>query len=419
MREITICYPSKKIGGAQLLFARVAKELIKREYKIVIIDYKDGFINSYLSNQSFTFIEYSDKIILQNKTTFLVALDFWIKLRNRFDLNNETKFIFWDLHPLNLIATFNFSRIYLPLPTNVIRILITIIEPFRRKKIRKFLCCGIVNGGIKFMSIRNYYENKFFFNLKFNDREIDFLPISIPESKTRNVKKVKSDMLNIAFISRFDKEKTRTFISFIRELEHNLKRNEAISKKICLHIIGEGEKEVLLRNILKSSSLEYRFLGRLSGENLDEYLIENINLGIGMGTTAIEFSKIRIPFILLPGAVKENLFQKSNLKYMFFHESAGYQVSVSRFSEKNSKIYNIKDLIRLFSEVDCNEKFDKIGQDGYKFYLKEYSFNSIINKLIDIDRNCTFTYKDIIKSSVLSLSVLEFILLFIKRFVKN
>jgi hypothetical protein len=48
-------YPSTNIGGAQLLFARIAERLIKDDIEILIIEHEKSFITKYLSDRDLIF----------------------------------------------------------------------------------------------------------------------------------------------------------------------------------------------------------------------------------------------------------------------------------------------------------------------------------------------------------------------------
>ena len=51
-KSITFLYPSKNIGGAQLLFARLANHIsTKTQTKVQVVDYVDGFLKEYLKDK--------------------------------------------------------------------------------------------------------------------------------------------------------------------------------------------------------------------------------------------------------------------------------------------------------------------------------------------------------------------------------
>ena len=62
IKKIAFFYPVKYIGGAQLLFARLAAFFLLQKKEVVIIDYADGFILEYLKERNLnpTFIKYED-----------------------------------------------------------------------------------------------------------------------------------------------------------------------------------------------------------------------------------------------------------------------------------------------------------------------------------------------------------------------
>ena len=50
--HFVFCFPYRGSGGVPLLFLRLAKELSKQNYKITLIDYKDGFMTENIPKKT-------------------------------------------------------------------------------------------------------------------------------------------------------------------------------------------------------------------------------------------------------------------------------------------------------------------------------------------------------------------------------
>lgn len=416
-KKILFCYPSRSIGGAQLLFARLASMLIQKGYDIAVIDYNDGFVYNFLKKHNVEFIEFKDRVFLECDYFFIVSLDFWPYLIDRIIPSEKSQFLFWDLHPFNLVSTTKFAYIYLNLPVKLVKAFLGLTDFKRRIKIKRFLEEGINNNGIVFMAYSNANIIKQIFKFRESLESVKFLPIALP-SVDSNAFTSYNERVDVGFISRLESDKVRSFLIFLKELNKAINLKE-LKKKIVFHIIGCGKAESELISEIKKYGFSYIYLGKIHGSDLDSYLVDNIDLGIGMGTTALEFSKLKIPFLLLEGGVKENIFNNWNGKYIYFHNVFGNEVSVTSYGSRNNKFILISDIVNLLTCDDTNMKLKEYGELCYNHFKENHSLDVLLKNVLNISELNTFTIKNIRHSKILKLTMIEIIVKNLKIFLKS
>lgn len=104
IQNIVFYYPSKIIGGAELLFIRNAIKLsIDTEYPIYYVDYSDGISVGLLQKSSVKLIEYKGcKTVIPSKSLLVAQLNQISNYDSLLKKSDNVRFLFWSLHPLNL-----------------------------------------------------------------------------------------------------------------------------------------------------------------------------------------------------------------------------------------------------------------------------------------------------------------------------
>ena len=94
-KKITFCFPYRGAGGVPLLFLRLANNLNKLNYDVVIVDYIDGFM-SLNNKENLDLIEYKDNEdikISSNNILILQTMTPW-SIYSSLRIDNEVKLFF-------------------------------------------------------------------------------------------------------------------------------------------------------------------------------------------------------------------------------------------------------------------------------------------------------------------------------------
>lgn len=425
--RLVIFYPAVGIGGAQILFARIAESLASEGFKIVIVDFGNGYINNYLKNRiefSHVLLGPKDKYESDADDVILLALSMIFSYKNSIEPNAKTRLAFWDLHPYNLIENTAFSFFYKRSPFGWLSTLLKYIEFKRINKIRLIIDYLADKNALYFMCQKNYLFNKEFFGCAANP---NFLPIPIPLipdnlvnssenivfQKTSvsdiDVKKKENflGLLNIGWISRLDLDKIPVLNLLIEDIDRFAASTSKY--KIIIHIIGEGSA---INDIRCPKHVERRMIGRLEQNILSSYVAKNIDIGFAMGTSVLEFAARKKPAVMVPSPTLYDYFKKRRCRYVWLHQAETFDVAVEDYYSP-TVLHQFADILKMY---ESNSEL--LAQTSKDYVLRAHSLKSVTNSLkLNISR-LNFYYSDYINTGFAKKTYAEKITLWLKKFFK-
>lgn len=405
-------YPTKKIGGVQLLFSRIAQKLIIDNKNVSIIN-KDqpSYISNYLreNNLQFEDIIFHDKFYAKEDDIIILVLSLIGSYKKIIKAKSNTRFIFWDVHPNNLIENTAFSFFYKK-NSNISPIL-KFIERNRLLSIRKFVEIATLNKGLVFMCNINYMRNYEYFNFNINPIFLT-IPITYSFDKNYNNTNVsKSPSINIGWISRLDSDKLEALYMLTYDItEYNCKNKH---NPLILHIIGDGVHEEQLRMNFKNNK-NVLLTGKIEGSNLTNYILDNIDIGFSMGTAALEFAFRKKATILVPDTTENSFFKTTFKRYIWLYDSFGGDVSVSSYYHNKNKT---KSFIEVLQEYQTNSK--ESNARCYDHANKYHNIDNIYSKFLNICTDSSLTHLEINKSKINSVFTLSYIFIILKKIYKS
>ena len=363
MKDVAFCYPSRVAGGAEFLFVKCAKYLAStNHYRVSYIDYDDGFGYKLLIEENgVEHVSYDKgkKVCLKENTIVITPLSELPLLDRHFEAPQTLKYLIWSINPFNLVSYINLHRHKL-----------FTMGKYRRARIGKKLKELSEKGIIRYMDYNNYYWTSTVF--QFSLTEYYYLPICvddfvIPELSPRSVTE---RQISFLWLGRLDIDKFNTVLTLVNELD-------AISNKydIKLYIIGTGNREKEIRKRCKVSNIKVEFVGKLFGDELRNLIINKIDIGYGMGTSALDIAKLGKPVIV--EGVLDHPFKSRKLKdFVLLSEIENYDVVSPGYYKQDCKRY-FEDL------VDCILK----NYNEYALRCAEYVFNNhsmtFVGKLLE------------------------------------
>ena len=383
MKNVIFCYPSKKIGGAQLLFIRCADYLSKHaEFNIYYIDYIDGFARKELENSNVEFINYEvgKKNLLIEHSFLIVPLSYINIINDNFVLTNRNFFLFWSISPYNIVCKIKFKNYF-------------IISKATRKKIGNIINELSQIGVIRFMDYSNYISASKAFLFTCNN--IKYLPIPIEDNNLNDIinieeKEISKSKITFLWLSRLDSDKANTLVTFMNEIE-----SLSSDYSLVLYVAGNGNELEYLKQISSKYTYDINFLGKIYGKELDLFIDENIDIGIAMGTSALEIAKRGKP-VIVKGLLNK-VFDSNQLKdYIFLHEEYGFSLGSPDFYYEGQNTFNNK-----VNQIIQDYKL--ISENCYNYVFKYHTLTNVGNELIDtINQISNLNSEDIISKLHLS-----------------
>lgn len=380
IKNIVFYYPSRRIGGAQLLFYRCAEWLSSlKRYNVSYIDYVDGFVRGQLDKTNIAFIDQAD-IIIPEYAIIVLPLSRIMTYNRIFGgrINDTTRFLFWSIHPHNITDAFTIKNRFL-------------LPPCIRNSAGRTIDTLSEMGVIRYMDYQNYDSVYSAFHLK-EKSGIAYLPIPFGDEEQFVASPVhrqnNCDVISFLWLSRLMGEKTQMVTDLFVELEHL-----DLGKDIVLHIVGDGEDEELI----KQESLKYGFKtimhGRMYGLDLDT-LIDSVDIGVAVGTSALEIAKRCKPVIVgAPSLYYEDgghVKEKRNKEYIVLSQQTDYSVGGPQFYTPGQRTFN--DLCH-----DILHDYEKYSKDCCDYVLYNHSMSKVGEALLSgFDKLSLLAQKDMI-----------------------
>ena len=351
--SITFMYPSHRIGGAQLLFIRLAIELSKYDNILVnVVDYPDGYLNSQLNNykkiKKLPYVKGYVEII--EETVLITPLSNFADLKHliKGDLG-IIKVLLWAIHPLGIDFIFNANG-----------------RKWLRSKllVKFFLKTLSYSGNIVYMDEANFLAVKKVIGIN-KQHEYLQIPVEIKDYIFEN--KNHSDKINLAWLGTITTDKIFSIIKVIDEI-----KSLGYNDKILFHIIGTGEYLDELETYLKKSRINYVLVGTLVDNELSLYMNKHIQIGVAMGTSCIEFALRKIPAFLIDFSRKR---LPNKIKYNWLFETKNYTLGshVNASAKRNHK----------FTDIFNQYKNDfTIGDKCYEYVKDNHDIKKVAIKLI-------------------------------------
>ena len=409
-KKVAFFYPGSNIGGAQVLFSRLGEYLSQKDIEIINIDFGNSFISNYFNdlNIPFEHVIIDENILSKNIISddyiFIVPASFLFILNRFFCFTDKSKFIFWELHPDNIIDHTVFSYFYKNEYSSKIQFLFKLTERSRLKKIKNFLSIAHDKNGLYFMCYRNFVTNLDFFNLTFNP---NYLPIPQPYIKKNSSLSVKfKDEIHIGWLSRLEKAKVDVLNLLISDLEVYSKAQSKY--RIVLHVIGIGSSS---DNILKSDYIDIVSAGKLFSEKLTQYTNINLDIAFAMGTSALDFASRSLPTVLVPSSVF--CYKYTDCRYFWLHKVKGYDLATEQHHKYEA--LNIGDIL---SDIEKNG-IEFYGDASYEYVFDNHSMSEVGDNLLKILSLVELRYEDIEESGIYNPNNIELLFLALKNLVKK
>lgn len=380
INNIYFYFPYHEDSGVPILFSRLANFLAKNNphINISVIDYLEGVMSRNIEDlDNICIIPFNDdqNVVFSENSILILQSDvpyYWPK--NLIPLD-DTILFFWNLHPRNFVPSllpFPFLR---ELPYNHFKLYTILYRLFYFKlinRLKNFIELLNENNALVYMDVTNYnFTAKHLFLEK---KKVIFLqvPVNSSHDKRKIIDEFSKD-LNFCWIGRLCDFKSYILVYTINKLSEI-----ALSKKTVFNffIIGDGPfKNYIQQEIKANEYFNVKFIGSLPNSKIDGFLLQNVDILTGMGTSALEGAKLGIPTILLDFS-----YRKINKDYIFrwLYNTEGFdlghQIGEDDFQKDNNSLHLIVESIMKNYNEEANKSF---------LYFKDFhSINKVANKFL-------------------------------------
>ncbi|CAM2825364.1 hypothetical protein [Vibrio neptunius] len=395
--KIVFCFPYRGVGGVSLLFSRVAS-VISLEHEVYVVDYSDGFMARRV-NQRVKLIEYNDNSqckIPDNSVVVFQAMTPW-SIFPSLRFGDSTRMFFWHCHPYNLVPSFPYIDDFLKSNKSINRLIYKTLFYGYWKRSRDFLKYLIENDAIGFMDEPNKNTSSYFFK-DIIPSNIDYLRIPANSVEVKELSHSKG-VMRFGWLGRITDFKFSVLERAIITLDEVAANSEC---EIEFSVIGSGDYLEYVMDLCKGTShVKIDFIDYIEPSHLDDFISENIDVMLAMGTSALEAAKLGVPTVLLDFSYEEvpstYIFSPIFLRN---GNTLGTQVSELEdcaFSSQGS----YESIMKIVADIESG-RFDEYSEKTLHYFKKYHEVDKIAEQLVIMLMNTKANYLDLHKANVCS-----------------
>jgi len=371
--HISFSFPVKDdvMGGAKKIIIDLIAWYSQSNLKIDVrlYDYKDGLIKRKLdelgvNNYDYVEIDYDSKYINNKGDEVFVLMHANFVVFSGLLKNKNVKLLLWDL--------------YYPYWNNFYKIKNIISIKFIKRKYVELL---YENNSVVFMEEKGLRTFERMVGNKYCGDSIIYVPVNGCD-KSWGIKRGVDNVLTIGYMGRAVYWKVTPIVKVASDLSKSRNKYNLI--------IFTDQKELYDRYMPDSPNLKIVYKLGCFGKELKEYIINNIDIGVAMGLSAIEFAKYGIPTILADPSY-EPIRSKKYCKWIYEAELGNLGSEMSNSQEKDSVCS--KDINRLINDYYENPEY--YGDKSYDYVVNNYSIEKSAKKLMQYAYAAQLTPREI------------------------
>lgn len=387
--SLTFYFPYREVSGVPVLFSRIVNHLAQYQdnIKLFVVDYIDGaIVRNLITNDKISVIPFEDgkKVTIPANSTLIMQAILPYSIRPELVIPDQTKIVFWCLHPDNLVPVvlpFPYLRNLQNKSFGFYKIAGNFFFKKTIRRLNEFVQLCIEKKAMWFMDQSNL--DKLSSHLFIEVPTVDFVPVpAVPAmgGGRKQLYKGIKDKLDFCWIGRLCDFKSHILIYTIKKLSVLAKE---IKLPVRYHVIGKGpfEEEISGLNV-NNEYFELVIKGSLQPEALDEFILNEVDVVTAMGTSALEGAKLGIPTILLDISYYP---VKGNYRFRWLHNTVNFDLGHD-ITPKDLKADN-DSLKQMIGSLVNN--YTMLSDSAYQYFMSNHNISgvcsSILNKVCESD----------------------------------
>lgn len=365
-KHYVLFYPSQQLGGAELLFSRLADKLARRGHSVTILDSEKKIIanNSRETTVCCRVVKLDIPIVVECDY-FIAFASHLTSLYRYVKLNDDCKMLFWSVHPLNAIFLIpRYGEKVYTFGLNFLRV-VNLIFFNSENRVRKRIISELVDAdgfvcmdGENILLLTQYYKI---------EKEFKLIPVPIVLPVAAAPRKKLSDdgYINLAWYGRLCDFKVYPLIYLISQLA-------LIKEKFNLNliVIGDGPLRDLVECAVKKAGINASFRGDVPNSVAIKTLYDEVDIVFAMGTSALEAGAMGIPTVLVDASYRPIKF---NYLYSWLHQTK--QFTLGRLIKKSS-VKSGKSVEEIIWEALLNYSFQ--ADANLKYVKNNHNIENIV-----------------------------------------
>ena len=380
-KNIIFYFPSNTgAHGVNILFLSLANYFANNtEYNIFIGDYENGYMVTQNKNPKVRelYIIKNQVIDIPHDSIVIIQTVAPWHIENELNFHNDTKILFWNLFPYNLLHYFRDYRSNIPS-------LIKLGAAYPQFLMKMFVTILVEKNGIIFAMAEERRSAETVLDKKLE------IPFYVPVFSDDPRKKTFKFNHQFAWIGRLADFKISILTHTIEKLSEYSKKEKY---KIVFYVIGDGpdKSDVEYKaSLCENEYFEVVFKGEVEHTQIEQFLTKTVCVLFAMGTSALEGGRLGLPTILLDFSYYP-IGGDYKFKYLFETEeySTGDEVGTLEYKGGYHSLDSIID------ELRDENKYEKVGTLCYQYYQEHHDIKFVFKRLIDAIDRCDLRYEAI------------------------
>jgi hypothetical protein len=379
-----------KIGGAESLIVNLVTQLCATGNKVKLFAYHDSFIYKKLSQEGVDF-EFKDlsKIKTSNISDYVRSDDvliWFLFLTDVFYFKNANpRILVWNIFP----SDFN----------NLNRFVFINFKYFTKSLIKQLYH----DNAIVFMDKTGIDNIKKIIKLDITNEML--LPVPVPECRNNNFVSNKSfhgsQCFQVTYIGRGVIWKYYPCIKILSDLSNT---NGRISFHIVSQDIDYYRNRISKENIV-TNNVDIHYHDDLDGKELSNFLLQNSDLHISMGTSCLEGGRLGVPSLLIDASYFK---MPESYKYRWIFETENY--CLGEVIGKHDYNFKGEDLGSIIYKLQREKEYAiNISEKCFSYVNRNHSLPVIAKSFLKIAENANTRVDDVLKYSMRDNPLLMFI----------
>lgn len=379
-KSLYLYNPPMLLGGAEILFARLADKAACMGADVTIVDTKSGIYKELIRSDriKYEIIDGGPKrnpMKLGEQTIIITTTLLIPHLHRFFDMTSDVRIVYWSIHPCHLLRSLPIINSRLFRSLSLTRLVQTMFYRFELQAIRNTLKDGLKKKSLVLMDGENrrVNENIFQVDLKY----AKYLPIPsdgiIPFQKR---KLLGANHATIAWFGRLCDFKVHSLIKILNDVNLLVLEDKYTVAEFL--IVGDGPERKRLEQFSKNLRYKCSFLGEIDPKQMDE-IFQSVDIAFAMGTSALDLGVRSIP-VCLVDASYSRISDKYRYRWLF--ETKDFNLGSVVNYEFGGPAENTHLMEDIFSQLHRN--FDVISQNTYKYVVFNHDLGAIAQDLLQI-----------------------------------
>ena len=325
--QVYFVFPYRGVGGVPVLFYRVARYLADKGLADpVLVDFEDGAMANlardgevgvsvvYYSEDGELEIPADAYVVFQSMTPWSIF--------SRIKLDPDTRLLFWNCHPYNLVLFFPVLRFITYRFKKLNRLLGTTFLRSWNTVLLKFIDVIYQNDGLVFMDEENLRNTRAYNDIILNEARFLPIPVEVDNIIAANTNSNEGESIKFAWIGRVVDFKYYPLKRFLLSMNSYANIH---SVNFEFSIIGSGPYIEQLKKLSTNlSSVKVCFIGDLPLASMREFIKTKTDIVAAMGTSALEGASVGKPVVLLDLSYKDI---PENYRFRWLFETKGFNLA--------------------------------------------------------------------------------------------